>query len=171
MEREQLCEVMVSEYVIEYIGYTALSLSAFRVDELCTSVKTALSAFAIRLLELGPSIFAQVELARHFSVGWDVILTDDQELLSYSADLYMFAGEAAHRISDSELDVLASNLMAALEEARISFGPCDRGQSNDGVFGMVVFWPEIPVLLQEYGAERLSVDTSWDEFLLDYYSV
>ncbi len=35
---------------------------------------------------------------------------------------------------------------------------------------MMIFWPEQPLYLEEYTAERLSLDTSWDEFLLTFYA-
>ena len=60
--------------------------------------------------------------------------------------------------------------MKALEDARISIGVCTRGTFYDDILGLVVFWPDLPLLLEEYKAERLSLDCSWDEFLLAYYA-
>ncbi len=170
MGSEQLCEVMTSEYALEYLGYTTLSLSAFRVDSLCTNVKSALTAFADRLLELGESYFGRIGAARLATYGFDVIPGDYRWLTTYSADLHMFAQEVTQRIEDASLAMVAADLMTALEEARISLGVCSRDAVYHDILGLVVFWPEVPVLLEEYRAEPLALDTTWDEFLLDYYS-
>jgi hypothetical protein len=170
MGSEQLCEVMTSEYALEYIGYTIQSLSAFRVDNLCTSVKTALTAFADRLLELGRSYYGRIDSARDSTLGFDVITGAGTSTTTYSADLHMFAEEAVQRIHDDVFNTAAENLMKALEEARICLGVCTRDTFYDDILGLVVFWPDEPILLEEYRAELLSQDTTWDEFLLAYYS-
>jgi hypothetical protein len=170
MGSEQLCEVMTSEYAIEYIGYILQSLSAFRVDDLCTSVRTALTDFADNLLRLGESCYGRVEAARRDVYGFDIISQEYTQPLSYSADLHMFAQETAQRIADDEFRSAAENVMKALEEARISIGVCTRDTFYDDIYGLVVFWPDLPVLLDEYKTERLSLDTTWDEFLLAFYA-
>ncbi|HIJ17783.1 MAG TPA: hypothetical protein HA364_08415, partial [Thermoplasmata archaeon] len=38
------------------------------------------------------------------------------------------------------------------------------------IFGLMIFWPDIDVYLEEYTTERLSADTTWDDFLLAYYA-
>ena len=34
----------------------------------------------------------------------------------------------------------------------------------------MIFWPDTDVYLEEYEAELLSADTTWDNFLLAYYA-
>lgn len=170
MGSEQLCEVMVSEYIIEYEGSSIDVLSAFRVDVVCSSVRDALSEFADSLPAGGDSYDGRVQSARNVICGFDIILTDPSYKDSYSADLYTFAREVASRIADERVQVAAGTLMSALEDARIAFGVIAEFKPYGDIFGMMIFWPEQPLYLEEYTAERLSLDTTWDEFLLDYYS-
>lgn len=170
MGSEQLSEVMVSEYIIEYEGSSIDVLSAFRVDVVCSSVREALSEFADSLLAGGDSYDGRIQAARRVVYAFDIILTDQSYKDTYSADLYTFAREVASRISDERVQVAAGNLMTALEDARIVFGVCAEFIPYGDIFGLTIFWPEQPLYLEEYPAERLSLDTTWDEFLLDYYS-
>jgi len=170
MGSEQLCEVMVSEYIIEYEGSSIDVLSAFRVDIVCSSVRDALSGLADSLLAGGDNYDGRIQSARNAICGFDIILTDQSYKDTYSADLYTFAREVASRISDERVKVAAENLMMALEDARIVLGVVAEYKPYGDIFGLTIFWPEQPLYLEEYPAERLSLDTTWDEFLLDYYS-
>jgi len=167
---EPLCEIFVSEYLKEYVGFPQITLSAFRVHEICTSARDALTGFADSLIAGGDLYDQRIQLARDAVSGYDLIPTDPDLEETYSADIYYFAEQISLRIQDAQVQSSAAALKDALEDARIALGLCSQFTKDGEIFGISLFWPDEAVYLDAYSSELLSQDTTWDEFLLEYYS-
>jgi len=170
MTHEQLCEVTCDEFVIEYDGSSIDTLSAFDVDGMCSTVKDALTGFADVLISGMDRYEKHIKAARNAVNGFDVILSGMPYQDTYSADIYTFAREVGSHIKDEQVQAAAANLMGALEDARVAFSVTASYEPYGDIFGLMVFWPDIDVYLEEYKTERLSTDTTWDDFLLAYYA-
>ncbi len=165
---DELSEIITIEHVAEYPSSSIATMSAFRVDAVCTEVREALSEFAESLIAGLDRYENQIKAARNAVFGFDIIMISPY-MDSYSADIYSFAEEVASRVSDDTIKTAAANLMSALEDSRIAFGLHVTYQPYGSVFGIMVFWPDVNAYLEEYQFERLSIDTTWDEFLQSYY--
>ena len=170
MTHEQLCAVTCDEFVIEYSDSSIDVLSAFDVDGICTTVEDALTEFADVLISGMDRYEPHIKAARNAVYGFDVILSGMPYQDTYSADLYTFAREVASHIKDEQVRAAAANLMGALEDARVAFSVVASYEPYSDIFGLMIFWPDIDVYLEEYTTERLSADTTWDNFLLAYYA-
>ena len=165
---DEFCEIITVEHVEEYPSSSIATMSAFRVDAVCTDVRDALSVFADSLIAGLERYETQIKAARNAVYGFDIIMVSPY-MDSYSADLYSFAEEVASRVSDDSIKAAAADLMSALEDSRIAFGIHVTYKPYGDVFGLMIFWPEAPAYLEEYQLERLSMNATWDEFLLAYF--
>lgn len=169
MSPDGLSVLIVDAYVAEYSPLSSfVTMSAFKVDAVCSDVKAALSVFADSLLAGLDRYERQITAARKSVDGFDLLSM--QSGASVSADLYCFAEQVASRIKNDQIRSAAYDLMAALEGSRLAFGLYTSYRLYEVLFGITIFWPAIDMFIEEYESERLSLDTTWDEFLEAYYS-
>ncbi len=172
MTAEQFANVIVSEYAISYEETSwYVTLSAFWTDSVSTEVASALTEFADAMLTTtSPNIWGRIAAARTAAQDFDTIIDGSSYNDGYNADLYCFASEVYDRVSTETVRSAASNLMAALEQARIASSVHSIYLPYYDSFGLSIFWPEQGLYLDEYASQDLAEDTSWDEFLVAFYS-
>lgn len=171
MTPEQFAEVVVSEYALSYEATSwYVTLSAFWTASVSTGVASALTEFADAMLSTtSPNIWGRIAAARTATLDFDTILDGSSYNDGYNADLYCFASEVYDRVSTESVRSAASNLMIALEQARIASSIHSIYLPYYDSFGLSIFWPEQELYLNEYSTQDLAVDTSWDEFLVAFY--